>query len=115
MDRERWWRAAQDSTEVRGDQFVDDPELKPVLDAYMGAIVSSYAARAQAFLDSADNWPRRWQQAAEMSDFRLSLTAAEADRLSAAVHELIDSFEREPRKGDESVSFQFQLFPWRTS
>jgi DNA-binding transcriptional ArsR family regulator len=113
--RERWWRAAQDSTELHGDKWLDDPEMKPALDAYMGAIVTSYAARAQAFLDTADSWPRRWQRCAEMSDFNLSLTAAEAVRLSAAVHELVRSFEREPRKGDESVAFQFQLFPWRAS
>src|SRR4051812_31537044 len=101
--RERWWRAAQDSTELHGDKWIDDPEMKPALDAYMSAVVTSYAARAQAFLDSSDSWPRRWQRAAEMSDYNLSLTAAEAQRLNDAIRDVIVSFQREPRKGDESV------------
>jgi DNA-binding MarR family transcriptional regulator len=113
--RERWWRAAQDSTEMHGEMWADDPEMKPVADAYMGAILTAYTARARAFLDTADSWPRRWQRASEMSDYNLSLTAAETTRLNAAVRELLESFQREPRKGDASVAFQFQSFPWRAS
>ena len=112
--RERWWRAAQDSTELRGEDWVDDPDVKPALDAYMSAILASYASRAQAFLDDADSWPKKWQRVAEMSDYLLSLTAAEAARLTEAVHELLRSYQREPRKGDSPVVFQFQAFPRRT-
>jgi DNA-binding transcriptional ArsR family regulator len=112
--RERWWRAAQDSTELRGDDWVDDPEVRPALDAYMSAILGAYASRAQAFLDEADSWPKRWQRVAEMSDYSLSLTAAEAARLSASVHELLRSYQREPRKGDSPLVFQFQAFPRRS-
>ena len=112
--RERWWKAAQDGTELRGEDWVDDPEMRPALDAYMSAILGSYASRAQAFLDEADSWPKRWQRVAEMSDYSLSLTAAEAGRLTAAVHELLRSYQREPRKGDSPLVFQFQAFPRRS-
>lgn len=113
--RERWWRAAQDMTRLDGEKWMDDPELRPSLDAYMSAVVTSYATRAQAFLDEADNWPRKWARAAEMSDFSLSLTATELQRLNRDVQELVESYQREPRKGDESVAFQFQAFPRRST
>jgi DNA-binding transcriptional ArsR family regulator len=111
--RERWWRAAQHMTTLDGDKWLRDPELRPALDTYMAAIVASYATRAQAFLDEADTWPRKWTRAAEMSDYSLSLTAAELLRLNRQVRELIESYQRGPRKGDEAVAFQFQSFPRR--
>jgi DNA-binding transcriptional ArsR family regulator len=112
--RERWWRAAQDSTELHADDWTDDPAVKPALDAYMSAVLTSYATRAQAYLDETDTWPKKWNRVSEMSDYGLSLTAAELGRLSAQVHEVLRSFQREPRKGDSPVIFQFQAFPRRT-
>ena len=113
--RERWWRAAQDMTRLDSDAMRQDPDLRPALDAYLGAILTSYATRSQAFLDEADTWPRRWTKAAEMSDYQLSLTATELGRLTTEVNDVIESFQREPRKGDELVAFQFQAFPRRTT
>jgi DNA-binding transcriptional ArsR family regulator len=111
--RERWWRAAQDSTELRAEDWIDDPDVKPAVDAYMSAVLTAYASRAQTYLDEADTWPKRWARVAEMSDYSLSLTAAELARLNEAVHELVRSYDREPRKGDSPVVFQFQAFPRR--
>lgn len=112
--RERWWRAAQHSTQLDAADWLDDPSIRPALDTYMNAILRSYATSAQTYLDEAASWPRRWQRAAEMSDHGLSLTAAELVRLNAAMNELVVSFQREPRKGDEAVVVQFQAFPRRT-
>jgi DNA-binding transcriptional ArsR family regulator len=112
--RERWWRAAQDSTELHAADWLEDPDVKPALDVYMSAVLTAYSRRAQAFLDEADTWPKRWSRVAEMSDWNLSLTAAELSRLNVAVRELVESFRREPRKGDEAVAFQFQSFPRRS-
>jgi DNA-binding transcriptional ArsR family regulator len=112
--RERWWRAAQHSTQLNDADWLDDPDVKPALDVYMSAILTSYATRAQAFLDEADTWPKRWSRAAEMSDYGLSLTAAELVRLNTAMNELVASYQRDPRKGDEAVVVQFQTFPRRT-
>jgi DNA-binding transcriptional ArsR family regulator len=112
--RERWWRAAQESTELRSGDWTDAPDVKPARDAYMAAILTAYATRAQAFLDEEDTWPKKWTRVAEMSDYQLSLTAAELGRLSAEVHALMRSYQREPRKGDAQVVFQFQAFPRRS-
>jgi DNA-binding transcriptional ArsR family regulator len=111
--RERWWRAAQDSTELHAEDWTDDPDVKPALDAYMSAVLTSYMRRAHAYLDEADTWPKKWSRVSELSDYGLSLTAAELARLSEQVHELLRSYQREPRKGDSPVVFQFQAFPRR--
>jgi len=87
--------------------------VKPALNAYMSAVLTAYATRAQTFLTEADTWPKKWNRVSEMSDYSLSLTAAELGRLSEQVHELLRSYQREPRKGDSPVVFQFQAFPRR--
>src|SRR3954467_13851534 len=67
--RERWWKAAQDSTRLEAEPWLDDPSVRPALDAYMGGIAASYAARAQDYLATVDSWPKRWRAAATLSDF----------------------------------------------
>ncbi|MDT7537764.1 MAG: hypothetical protein QOI82_1349 [Actinomycetota bacterium] len=111
--RDRWWRAAQDSTELRDADWTDDPEVKPALSAYMSAVLTSYMRRAQAYLDETDTWPKKWSRVSDMSDYQLSLTATELRRLTEQVHELLRSYQRDPRKGDSPVVFQFQAFPRR--
>jgi DNA-binding transcriptional ArsR family regulator len=111
--RDRWWRAAHDSTRLEPAEWADDPEVSPYVDAYMGAVAAAYASRVQAYLAEAHTWPKRWQQASTLSDFRLSLSAAELVRLNDEVEALVESYYRPARKGDEQVSFQVQSFPVR--
>ncbi len=109
--RERWWRAAQDSTRLEPADWADDPDVRPALDAYLGAIVSSNARRMQAYLDQRDGWSRRWQRASTLSDWQLSLTAAELARLTDEMEQLVSRYDRPARKGDERVAVQWQAFP----
>jgi DNA-binding transcriptional ArsR family regulator len=109
--RERWWRAGQDSTRLEAAAWIDDPAVRPALDTYLSAVMTSYASRMQQYLDEQDSWPRRWNRAATLSDWRLSLTAAELTRLNDEVERLVESYVRPPRKGDERVAVQWQGFP----
>ena len=109
--RERWWRAAQASTRLEPADV--DPELRPAMDAYLRAVADSCHERVVAFLDGQHAWPRRWAAAADLSDYRLSLTAAELRRLDAEVEALVESYRRAPRRGDEEVVVQYQAFPRR--
>jgi DNA-binding transcriptional ArsR family regulator len=111
--RERWWRAAQDSTRLEAETWLEDASVRPAVEAYLGAVAAAYAARAQEFLDTQDSWPKRWQAAANLSDFALSLSAAELSRLNDDVERLVESYRRPPRRGDEQVVFQVQAFPRR--
>ncbi len=111
--RERWWRAAQDSTRLEPHEIGDDPATLAAVDIYMGAVAHGYAMRVSTWLREGRTWPRRWYTAATLSDAQLSLSAAELKRLNAQLEELIESYRRPARKGDESVAVQYQSFPVR--
>ena len=113
--RERWWRAAHSATHLEPADFADRPEAGLALHAFLPTVVASAARRAQEFVDETAGWPKRWQAAADLSDFGLSLSAAELTELNAEVAALVESRRRPPRRGDETVVFQFQSFPRRTS
>jgi len=67
----------------------------------------------QEYLETQDSWPKRWRAAANLSDFGLSLSAAELSRLNDDVERLVESYRRPPRRSDEQVVFQVQAFPRR--
>lgn len=111
--RERWWRAAQDSTRLELAQLSEDPVTQRAADIYLDEVGRSYTDRIRLWLDTAREWPKRWRTAATMSDYLLSLTPAELTRLSDDLDRLIESYRREPRKADQPVAVQVQAFPFR--
>jgi DNA-binding transcriptional ArsR family regulator len=111
--RERWWRAAQDSTRLEVTELDDDPATQHAAELYLSEVGRAYAERLRQWLDSARRWPKRWRSAATMSDFLLSLSPAELTRLGNELEQLVESYRRERRKGDESVVVQVQAFPFR--
>jgi DNA-binding transcriptional ArsR family regulator len=112
--RERWWRAAHAATHLQPADFADSPEAAPALHAFLTTLVAAAARRAQQFVDEAASWPKRWQAAADLSDYGLSLSADELAQLNADVAALVESRRRPPRKGDHAVLFQFQSFPTKS-
>ena len=113
--RDRWWRAAQDATRLDATDFLDDPESRAAVEGYMSTIAAMYGARMQAWLSESPTWPRRWQSASTLSDFGLTLSAAELTRLNEEIERLIESYHRPARRGDAQVVVQFQSFPRRSS
>ncbi|MCA1711105.1 MAG: helix-turn-helix domain-containing protein [Actinobacteria bacterium] len=109
--RERWWRAAQDSTRLDAAGWAD--EDLPAVRAYMGAVATTYARKVAEYLAEEGTYPKRWQRASTLSDWSLPLTAAELIRLNEEVEALIESYRRPERKGDEQVVLQVQAFPRR--
>lgn len=111
--RERWWRAAQDTTSVATDEFVDDPDLRASLEVLLGAFAAQHYRQSAEFAFTLHEWSREWVRASEMSDWQLSLTAAELHRLTTQVNDLVARYQRDPRSGDERVALQVQAFPQR--
>ena len=111
--RERWWRAAQTSTRLEGVDLLNDPELRPALDVYLRAVADACHTRVVDYLASQYDWPKRWQTASDLSDYRLSLSAAELRRLNEEVEQLVESYRRPARRGDEQVVVQYQALPQR--
>jgi DNA-binding transcriptional ArsR family regulator len=108
--RERWWRSAQDATRLEPADWLDDPDVRPAVDSYLGAVLDAYVGRARRWLARTDA-PRRWRDAATLSDARLSLSAAELGRLNDELEAVVESYRREPRRGDLPVAVQWQSFP----
>jgi DNA-binding transcriptional ArsR family regulator len=109
--RERWWRAAQDSTRLETTGWAE--EDLPAVRAYMGAVAATYARKVAEYLADEESYPKRWQRSSTFSDWSLSLTAAELGRLNDEVEALVEAYRRPERKGDEQVVFQVQAFPRR--
>ena len=115
--RERWWRAVNESTVLRGGEFLDDPETRDALETVVGEWLDHNHARAATFLTEADQWDHDWHTAATMSDWDdMRLTP---DRLRALNEELFAVVERHRAAGDpdepgaEQVIVQLQSFPRR--
>ena len=109
--RERWWRAAHDTTRVRGEDFVDDPDNAGAVAAFLYEAVGIYYRNATNFVAQLQTWGREWVTAADISDFHLSLTPPELAELHKELHEVVRRYDRAREPGDEQVSVQLQLFP----
>jgi DNA-binding transcriptional ArsR family regulator len=110
--RERWWKAAYESTELRMEDFSGDENSAGALNAYLYEIASGAYRRMTTFL--AEDWPQPWRESFVMSDQTLPLTPDELKAMRAELHEVIAKYRREQRPGDEMVIAQIQGFPRRT-
>lgn len=112
--RERWWRAVDESTVLRGPEFLDDPDTRGPLQVVLHEYLNHSFGLAAAFLAEADRWAPEWLSASTMSDWdNLRLTP---DRLRQLNEELTATVDRyrdsaEPDPGSEPVIVQLQSFP----
>lgn len=114
--RERWWQAAQDRTELDPSALADmsdDPDLAGSLSTYMHAINTTHHSYTSTFLATMHEWPQEWRAAAELSDYRLSVSASEVAELNRRIQALVEEYWREPRDGDVEVLAQWHAFPFR--
>lgn len=113
--RDRWWRAAHDFTRVRSERFVDDPESAGVVATFLFEALAIYYRNATNFVAQLQSWGREWIEAADISDFQISLTPPELAELHRELHEVVRRYDREPESGDAAVAVQLQAFPRRGS
>jgi DNA-binding transcriptional ArsR family regulator len=109
--RERWWKAASESTELRMKDFTGDQESAGALSAYLYEIAAGAYRRMTTFL--AEDWPDAWRESFVMSDQDLPLTPDELVAMRTELHEVIARYRRPERPGDELVIAQVQAFPWK--
>ncbi len=122
--RERWWRAAHQSTRYDSAALAGDPaqeadEATRAAGAeYLRAVGRVYADRISRFTDSIetlteDHGPR-WAQASTLSDWPLQLTAEQAGELIEELERLADRYRQlaaEAGPGSRPVALQVQVFP----
>lgn len=116
--RDRWWRAVHRNTWLRADQL--DPADRGAATAYLHAVASNYADRLQQAVADLDALRPAWQDAWDLSDYRMRLTPTELTELLAEIGELINRRRRDLPAGDPeadpgppgaaSVVLQLQAF-----
>lgn len=113
--RERWWKAAQDMTSWRAEDFRDDPDERQAEEWLTG-----YAARRG--MEWLDEWMQRrpkadpeWVAVSEASDYTLDVTAAELGALAQEISELVlrhrdAALASEPADGGERRSVRLLVY-----
>ena len=109
--RDRWWRAAHQST-TTGPEAPGDDEGAEVLDAYLQSVAVVMTEQLQRAMEERALLPEAWRNASEFSDYVLRLTPAKAKRMRDAIHEAIQATEEDPESGEsEQLVVQFTAFP----
>jgi DNA-binding transcriptional ArsR family regulator len=112
--RDRWWKAAHRGSSVEAPAAREVPAETEV---YMRAIAALYAERVDRWLYELPSLPQEWDDAADMSDYALRLTAEEAGNLLREMQRIIRSYRRDvpenpAPEGAEAVVLQMQLMPF---
>ncbi|WP_031525483.1 winged helix-turn-helix domain-containing protein [Streptomyces sp. NRRL F-5123] len=121
--RERWWRAAHRGTRV--DSITEfarhpDPEVRGAINTLLYAQAAAHAEELGTWLGTMGEWPERWQEAFDVSDFTLRLTPELARELGDRLHELVDSYRRRlseteaEAKDAARIRVHLHAFPRRT-
>jgi len=75
--RERWWRAAHESTRWEPGELLNDPERRTASSALRQQIRRLYLERLETWLAEEPSWDREWVSAAASGDQTLHLSATE--------------------------------------
>ncbi len=114
--RERWWRAAQQSTQFDEAALVRDPETRAFGSEFLRLVAGATLERALSWIDSLPSFPGQWAEAGTMSDWGLRLDPAQLRELKAEMEALVGRYprfdpEEEGKPGTAYVSVQLQLLP----
>jgi len=115
--RERWWRAAHESTET-APSAVDDPEEHDVMmGAYHGVVAQQAAQQILQAAAETPELPKAWADLSGASDWNLYLTQDQVHRVKDAVQAIMtEALEHSPDRRDAPADavpfvFQFHSFP----
>ena len=107
--RDRWWRAAHQSTEVPSDDAVavpDGPADRDANDAFLQAVAIVRTEQLQQAMEERPLLPPEWRAASELSDWVLRLTPSRARELVRAVSEVIGGWDEDD---DEEGAAPFMI------
>lgn len=107
--RDRWWRAAHQSTHTRDGSNV---ESRDAVDAMMQAAVVVQTEFLQRAVEDRQLLPPSWRKITSHSDWVLDLTPERADELKQRLNQVIDEYVTDqPGDGTSQVMLQLHLFP----
>jgi DNA-binding transcriptional ArsR family regulator len=107
--RDRWWRAAHQSTHTRDGS---DVASRDAVDAMIQAGVVVQTELIQRAVEERQLLPAKWRSTTAHSDWVLDLTPERAGELKQRLMDVIDEYlTDEPGDGTGQVMLQLHLFP----
>jgi predicted ArsR family transcriptional regulator len=88
--RERPWRATASSTEWAN--VMDDPGAAAAAQLLESVVVEQHFEAVTAYIDGKHELPQEWQEAAQLNDAALFLTAEELAELGRQVWDLVEHY-----------------------
>lgn len=92
--RQRWWRAAHDSSSFRRSYYDGDPEATAAAEWLQSFQVSRFGQLARSWWAVVEEEPEQWQEAAEISDYMVRLGSAQTTEMMAEIAEVIERYRR---------------------
>jgi DNA-binding transcriptional ArsR family regulator len=90
--RDRWWRAAHESTHADLDAGRGTEEDADSSEAYLHTVALMYTETLMQYAGERRFLPAPWREASTMSDWHVRLTPERADELLAALIRVIEDF-----------------------
>ncbi|WP_031085842.1 ArsR/SmtB family transcription factor [Streptomyces sp. NRRL WC-3549] len=115
--RERWWRSAHEGTAFGPTtKFTNhtDPEVRGAIGVVLHEVASAHAQELNTWLGTMREWPEEWQQAMDISDFKVRLTPELSLELAGKMHALMAEYRGrvpEDTEGSAVVRTHLHLFP----
>lgn len=102
--RERWWRAAHDSTrtDFRREGAADDD-----VEAYLSSVALMYGDRLRTAVAEMRFLPEEWRPVGTLSDWEISLTPSRAEALVQALVSIVE--ETEDDEDEDAAPFVVNL------
>jgi len=112
--RERWWRAAHQSTRTPDEaEQAQDPAAQDANDAFNQAVAVVHTEGLQRAVEERPLLPVPWRAASTLSDWGLRLTPGRAQQLMKAVVAVVDGWEEdgEGEPGAELYQVVLHTYP----
>ena len=111
--RERWWRAAHESTRWSASELLGDPERRAAMEVLQRTVLGRYVEQLEDYLHRQPALPQEWVGAATISDAVLHLTADQLAELRDELHALAARWQQRSdagAPGAHDVVLQYQAF-----
>jgi DNA-binding transcriptional ArsR family regulator len=108
--RERWWRAAHQSTRVPTDDAAPDALAdRDTSDAFLQAVAIVRTEQLQRAVEERPLLAPEWRAASTFSDWGLRLTPTRARQLVRAVAELVESWDEDDEDETQAAPFMIAV------
>ncbi|MCH1864906.1 transcriptional regulator [Nocardioides sp. CFH 31398] len=98
--RERWWRAAHQSTRSGPDDY-RTPDEQDALEGFLQAVAIVQTERLQRFVEERSSLSPAWEAATTVSDWELRLTPRHARDLKEALTAVLEGWEEDPEDAED--------------